>query len=1022
MSSHLDFRLTVIGSDHGASYSVTLFDCIADRRVAFEPETSFNRAMLPLNSLAQLRRSAQAKLPDELLLALGLSLGDLLLPQGIKTTLLHEFRRNLGASMSIRLDVRHLDLAPLPWEYLRLDAASDIQPEGWLFLNDRITFRRESAGLKSCAPIHKDKLRVVVASADPATSRYPTLAHLDDEEAAIRGVLEANGILSSQIYLLPSATVASLRNAIRRRKPHLLHFIGHGENSPSGGNLILMGSDSDSAFPLNADTLAEWLTDSPINLVTLAACDTVGVADALTRSGVPNVVAMQAPLQDDLVVPFARNFYASLMQRQPVEAALAQTRVTLRGTGAGWGVATLYSSATDGTLIASSGKVSDFTVPMLRNRHFVCHGPVLEEMHRELTSPDAPPLVLLGMGGLGKTQIAAEFAHRYRASFPGGIFWVKAKSNKSILEEFTRIGHICSIPQDDKSSYSYADAVRLELQKRTELTLLIYDNVTWENEANPKQATEPKLFLPVTGECRILITSRHRLIAPPHARIFDDETIALDLSSAMQLFAWGLTLNPEDQKTAEHIVGLMDRLPLALALARHYIARCHCGYQTYHEHLKRSPIETMARSRIGFESSTGHSGMIFNAIGLSYFALAAKTRQLLAILACFDRQSIPYDLALQASGHASELDFNEALAELTDCSLLLREKEGRLTLHELVRVFVLGEQTMEALGVFAASVASTLNDQLRRANQLMDWQRMRREMPHCRAVIEVCSRANATEPQISLLHTYAEYLLEHREFSAAEECCDVGIRLTEDVEKWSLLHAHFWRLRGEAQITTNTDAVPAALSYVQQALEIACATLPENDPELWHFYNSKGLVLKLSGNEDAALPCYQAALEFCRQSEVEETESKGLIIHNIAALLEKKGEFEQALHNYRTALEIYSAKYGPAHSKLAVRLNGIGRVLFALAQYQEAFEYHSRAFQIHSKTFPAKDINVLMSMYYQSLCLKRLARLAEAQSTYDEAMIGLTKFFGEEHPFYIELLDKWRKNDPSAGETTDAPS
>ncbi len=1012
VSPHLlDFRLTVTGLNNGADYSVSLDDCVTGANIGLVSAVPFDRSRLPLKSLHLLRRYAEKRLPEELLFEVGTSLANLLLPGRIADVLLAKILQHPTAPVSLRLNIQHRDLATLPWEFLRLDAARALEPNGWLFLNARLTLRRESHPLKEILPIPKDDIRVLLAWADPCTSRFPPLMNLDAEVLAVQTTLRQCGISKGNIHLLADANCKSLEEEIQKRKPHLLHFIGHGENGLTDGRLILIGSERSGKAILLGETLAEWLKDSPIRLVILAACDSSGVARSLAQAGIPAVVSMQLPLRDDVTALLARSFYLALLQPLPVESALAQARLALSGTGPGWGVATLTTCATDGNLFVPSAR---FTVPYPRNKNFVGHQSVLEEMHHCLVGPDPSPVVLLGMGGLGKTQLASEYAHCYRDYYPGGVYWIKAGSNKSVLEEMWRIGELCSVPMKDNVDAADARSVQHVLQQCTEPTLLIYDNVTWENEGQHEDEEPPELYLPVTGACRILVTTRHGALnahlTASKACIFDDQQLTLVSSEALCLLTGNRELPASEIEAAMEIIETVGSLPLALVLACDYVLRHRIKYAKYLTYLKSNPKDLLYNA-------------VFKAISLSYHALKPGPQHLLALLACFDRQGIPCDLAFQASGCHSEMDFGHDLYALTECSLLSHEEEdNRLTMHELVRVFALGEHESDRVRSAANAVAGLLAEQLKAANATMDWNRMRRELPHCRAVSKVCRLFGSDPLYIALLLAHAEYLLEHRELTAAGEGCEEGIALTDHDANSKLTNAHFWRLRSEVHMTQEETPSPYTMECVEKALRIALATLPDDDPELWHFYNSKGLVLKMAGCTEEALDCYQMALYLCRRADGDRREAIALITHNIAALYEKKGMYDQALWFYREAMQLLEEIYGSEHSKIAVRLNSIGRVHFALGDYEEALVHHKRAHAIHSKTYPPGDMNVLMSLYYIAICLLKLSQPEDAKLTYDEAMSGLRDRLGSEHAFYKQLQDNWQRlSDSPAGENDNAP-
>ncbi|TVO68366.1 CHAT domain-containing protein [Denitromonas ohlonensis] len=263
------------------------------------------------------------------------------------------------------------ELARLPWEFLYSPAKDD-----FLF-SDRMLPVVRWLDVDAATPTLtvEPPLRLLIAIAAP--SDRPGLevgeeiAHLDTALAELteRGVM--------QTVRLDHATLERLDNALLEHRPHVLHFIGHGDFVDDEGVLVL---ESDTA-PGTADTIAgrqlavllrNHLTS--LRLVFLNSCMGAtasardpfgGMAQSLIRRGIPAVIAMQFPVPDGAAVAMARHFYRYLAAGQPVDAALTSTRAFLyaRGYAVEWGAPALHMRTPDGRLFdlapAPPGRAAD---------------------------------------------------------------------------------------------------------------------------------------------------------------------------------------------------------------------------------------------------------------------------------------------------------------------------------------------------------------------------------------------------------------------------------------------------------------------------------------------------------------------------------------------------------------------------------------------------------------------------------------------------------------------------------------
>ncbi len=250
------------------------------------------------------------------------------------------------------------ELARLPWEFLFSPAQDD-----FLFA-DRMKPVVRWIDVDSALPTLRvtPPLRLLLAVAAPADSPAlavgEELAHLD---AALAELVTAGTV---RIEVLPRTSLESLETALLTHRPHVLHFIGHGDFVGDEG-AVLLESDGPqrSADPIPARRLAVLLRNhlASLRLVFLNSClgsaaprqaPFGGVAQQLLQKGLPAVIAMQFPVPDRTAVTLARHFYRYLAAGQPVDTALTSARAFLfaRGFPVEWGAPTLYMRAPDGRL------------------------------------------------------------------------------------------------------------------------------------------------------------------------------------------------------------------------------------------------------------------------------------------------------------------------------------------------------------------------------------------------------------------------------------------------------------------------------------------------------------------------------------------------------------------------------------------------------------------------------------------------------------------------------------------------
>lgn len=224
------------------------------------------------------------------------------------------------------------------------------------------------------------------------------------------------------------------------------------------------------------------------------------------------------------------------------------------------------------------------TIPFPRDADgFVDRPPLMRQLASACRRPGSRA-ALAGLAGIGKTQLAVEFAYRSiqlaeRRARPLWVFWIHADSRQSFWADFESMAAVVGIQGFDSPGANARKLVRewLRLEINTEW-LLIVDGADacreifaadgHQNRRNTAWANELRSCLPQVSHGRILITTRNtkiaRLLGVRQNNIISVDS--MDTTTGLSLLRKNCTSNYSDE-TATSLLQALDGIPLAITQA-----------------------------------------------------------------------------------------------------------------------------------------------------------------------------------------------------------------------------------------------------------------------------------------------------------------------------------------------------------------------------------------------------------------------------------------------------------------------
>jgi len=641
-------------------------------------------------------------------------------------------------------------------------------------------------------------------------------------------------------------------------------------------------------------------------------------------------------------------------------------------------------------------------VPHARNPHFTGRDAILTSL-RQMLVPGAKVTALTqaisGLGGIGKTQVAVEYAHRYAAAYKA-VLWAQADSSELLTTEYLALATVLGLPEQQEAAKQVA-AVKHWLQTHREW-LLILDNVEEPRAILPK-------FLPSKHEGSVLITTRrrdvHALARSEVLPVFaEDEGILFLLRRAGRIAheAPVTDATASDYQLAKELCELLGWLPLALDQAGAYIAENGVSFELYLELYRQSQQQLLDR-----RGDADHPDSVFMTFWLSWDliqqrnALAGTILQFCAFLA---PDQIPEMLIRQAMAHTKTADppetivIDEALGLLYRYSLIERADQA-LSLHRLVqdviRALLSEEERQQWMERAVLEVNAIFPD-----GKYESWPQCESLLPHALTCVEWMKGLRGTRWRGGggrLCHSAGRYLHERGRYESAESL--LGLTLRIDEQQFGPAHpATAASLNNLARLYHAQGKNEQAEPLYRRALSIAEQQLGSDHPNIAAGLNNLALLYKDQGKNEQAEPLLQQALSIAERQLGSTHPDTAACLSSLAAVYHAQGKYGQAEPLYQRALSIAEQQLGPIHPGTAASLNGLALLYKDQGKYKQAEPLYQRALSIAEQQLGPTHPDTATSLNNLALFYQIQGKYGQAEPLYQRALSISEQQLGPTHP------------------------
>ncbi|MDB6134341.1 MAG: motif domain protein [Verrucomicrobiales bacterium] len=583
----------------------------------------------------------------------------------------------------------------------------------------------------------------------------------------------------------------------------------------------------------------------------------------------------------------------------------------------------------------------------------------LERLHQSLragiggeAAAITAPQAVHGLGGIGKTRTAIEYARRHQEDY-SVLIMVGADSESALRTNLANLAFsdAFGLPEQSAPEEDARFEAVLRWLDANPGWLLILDNVDTEEAAS---AVEDLLGRLSAGY--VLITSRldgwsGQVQGSDLGKLREEDAI----SFLIERTGGRRQAKASDGEAAGALAFRLDGLALALEQAGAYIAAHRISFARYVEifdtrradmlkwcdpRLMRYPVSVAVTWQASFDQ------------------LSADARRLLDSLAFLAPAPLPRSII----GNTPECPaLEEALLELSRYSLVNfpDEPPESFSLHRLVQEIVLSQLGDTAREAWERAVTLLFHEAPKNSQDVSTWNLWRWLAPHCAAVFHKNNLCDKFIYARSLLGTYSCFLSQcNGDYNSAE-------------------------------------------SFLRRALEAQRSALGEDHPDTLNSLSNLAGILKLKGDFAAAEEIALKVLEIeMRIWGMEQPDS----LSNLAVVLKAKGQFAAAEFLLRRSIAIQKTQLSPEHPDVLISLSNLATLLSTKGDLEGAESLFRQVLIIRQRVCGVEHLDTLTALANLAGLLYTRKNFEAAEPLLRQALDGQNRILGAKHP---ETLDSF---------------
>ncbi len=657
-------------------------------------------------------------------------------------------------------------------------------------------------------------------------------------------------------------------------------------------------------------------------------------------------------------------------------------------------------------------------VPIPRNPFFTGRDDLLRQIHATLHPQHAEPLcqscTLSGLGGIGKTQTAVEYAYRYASDY-SAVFWMQAETEETISASIATIARLLDLPEQQEREQQRAVAAVSRWFAQNNRWLLIFDNV--------ENVELVKAILPSARQGTILFTTRRPALGIS-AHIVTLEKLTVEESLRFLLHRARLIesadtlahLAPAEKGAAQAIVAALDGLPLALDQAGAYIEATRCSLGDYLRLFRASPARLLDER----EPHADHPQSVLRTVTVACEQIAQRDPQAAALLtACafLAPDEIPERFFAQGAEQlgmdftamaADPLQFQAAIKTLLTYSLIQRHPATQtLTIHRLIQAVVQERLIDRDRRNWVERVTKAMTHVFPPTDksQADYWQACERLLPHALVCVAASDHWNTDlATRASLMNHVAHYWSNLARYTEAGRLHRRVLQLCEQpfgVEHPLVAEA----LSGLARLYKEQGDYAEAEAMVRRALEARERVFGTEHPRVADSLNNLAILYIDQEQYDQAEPLLQRSLQIRERSLDAPHPLIASSLHNLANLYLHQQKYEQAEPLYQRALQMWEQSLGAENPKVAMPMSGLAEIYKEQGDFTIAEQLFQHALRIVEHALGADHFDAAYLLDRLGDIYAQTQRYAEAEAAHRRVLHIRQRTLGTSHPLIMESLN-----------------